>query len=88
VVRHAGGVLAGLGLDAGQGGAGLLGFDDAGGPAIDVEEIVGGAVARFEGELPDGHAATGVEIDGARILHGPAGRDEGGVDRLAGGGFG
>jgi hypothetical protein len=34
VVRHPRGIFGGLGLDAGQGGAGLLGLDDTGGLAV------------------------------------------------------
>ena len=44
VIGHAGRIFVSLGLNACQGGAGFLGFDDAGGLAVHVEKVVGGAV--------------------------------------------
>jgi hypothetical protein len=66
------GVAPGLGRDAGQGGADFLGLDDAGGFAVQVEQVIGEAVALFQGELADGHALRCAEIGLAPVLDGPA----------------
>ena len=69
VVGQAGAVLLRLHFDATQGEALRLGFDDAHGLPVDVEEVVGGAVAWLEAELAYGDAAGGVQVDGAGVLH-------------------
>lgn len=77
-------VLAGLSLDAGQCGALLLGFDDAGGLAIEVEQVVGAAVAGFEREFAQRDAARGVDVGLGDVEHAPACRAEQTVDVLPG----
>ncbi len=81
------GVLVGLDLDAGEGGAGLLGLDHPGSLAVNVEEVVGEAVTG-ERKLADRHPARRMDVGGADVLHGPAGRLQQAVDLLAGFSFG
>ena len=50
----------------------LLRFDHTHGIAVDVEQVVGRAVARLQRELADGNAAGGVNVDGFGVLHAPA----------------
>ena len=64
-------VGAGLHLDAGERGALLLCFDDAGGLAVDVEQVVRGAVAGVQLELAQRQTARGGEIRGFVVLNGP-----------------
>lgn len=84
------GVLPGLESDALERVARRLGFDDADGPPLDVEEVVGEAALRFavllplERVLPDGHAGACVDVHVAVVLNGPARRHELAVDLLAG----
>ena len=61
---------------------------DPGGLAVDVEQVVGEAVARLEGELADRDPTGRVQVRLVSVLDGPAGLLKGGVDRLAGGVFG
>ncbi len=78
-------VLFGLHLDAGEGFALLLRFDHAHGVAVDLQQVVGRTVAWLQQELAYGNAAGGLDIDGFRVLHGPARQGERIVDALAGG---
>jgi len=55
-VGEADAVFSGLDFDGGERDAGFLGFDDAYGETVDIEEIVGETVAFFEGEFADGDA--------------------------------
>jgi hypothetical protein len=65
-------------------GAFSLGFDYAGGFAVDVEQIVGEAKTLIEHKLADRHATRGVDVGLLEILNGPARCGEQGVDGLAG----
>jgi hypothetical protein len=62
-----------LDLDASERRAPLLGFDDAGGPAIDVQQVVGKAVPGFEREFAQRDATRGVDVGRGNVLHRPAG---------------
>jgi len=75
-VRKAGGVAAGLGLDAGEGVARRLGLHDADRLPIYEEEIVGVAVPTPEGELAQRDAACSDQIRGLGILDDPASSGE------------
>jgi hypothetical protein len=66
------GVLGGLDLDAGEGGTLPLGLDDPRGAAVDVEQVVGGAVAGCERELTNRHATAGGDVGLFRVTHQPA----------------
>ncbi|MDZ7652834.1 MAG: hypothetical protein U5L03_09920 [Burkholderiaceae bacterium] len=66
------GVAGGLDFHAGERGALLLGFDHAGGLAVDVEQVVGGAVAGVELELAQRHAARGLQVGGLVVLDVPS----------------
>lgn len=88
VVGEAIAVFGGLGFDAGEGRANFFGFDGADGMGIDEEEVVGFAVAGFEGDFADGDATGGVEVEGGAVLDKPPGSFEGGVDLEASDGFG
>ena len=85
VIGQPTGVLFGLHLDAGEGFALLLRFDHAHGVAVDVQQVVGRTVAWLQQKLAYGNAAGGLDIDGFRVLHGPARQGERIVDALAGG---
>ena len=80
--RQALGVLAGLDFDAGKGGAQLLGLDDAGGLAVEVEQVVGKAAAGFEREFAQRHAAGGVDVGLGDVENLPACRIQQAVDLL------
>jgi hypothetical protein len=67
-------VAGGLHLDAGEGGARLLGLDHAGGFGVDVEQVVGKAVAGVQGEFADRHATGGVDVGVRHVADMPAGR--------------
>ena len=67
-------VLVGLDLDTGEGMAGRLRLHHPGGLAVDVEEIVGLAMARLQGEIANGDAAAGVDVGAAVVLNQPARR--------------
>ena len=71
VIGHAGAVLLGLCLHAGQREPFGLGLDNADGLLVDVEEVVGAAVARLEGELTHRHPTAGVQIEGVSVLDRP-----------------
>src|SRR6266852_7872518 len=86
--READTVFFGLDFVAGEGGAFFFSFDDAGGDGVDVEEIVGFAVAGFQGEFADGDAAGGVDVGFVAGLDEPAGVGEEPVNGLAGAVFG
>jgi hypothetical protein len=73
---------------AGEGGAFFFGFDDSSGNGVYVEEIVGFAVAGFQGELADGDAAGGVDVGLVARLDEPAGVGEEPVDGFASAVFG
>jgi hypothetical protein len=55
--------------DGGERGAGLFGFDDDDGDAIDEQEVI--ARASFERHFADGNAGSGGEIEGFVILEYP-----------------
>ena len=82
LVGEAGDVLAGLGLDADEGGADLLGLEHADRLAVHEEQVVGNAVAGLEGELADGDTchrpARGGrgQVDRPVVLDDPAGRGQ------------
>ena len=75
-------VMRGLLGNARQQRAFLLGFDDADGLAIDQQQVIAGA--GLERCFAQRDALPGGEIHRLVILRGPAGRDELGVDLLAG----
>ena len=64
VVGQASAVLLGLDFDAGKGGTLGLGLDDDRRLLVHVEKVVGGAVARLQGELAHRYSAAGVQVDG------------------------
>ena len=70
-IRQPVAVLAGLGLDAGERVAGRLGLHDAGRVLIDVQQVIGDAVAGFQAELAHGNAPCGVDVHRVSVLHGP-----------------
>ena len=72
VVGQAGAVLLRLTFDALEGRALRFGLDDAHGLPVDIEEVVGSAVAGLEAELAHGDAAGGVQVDGGGVLNGPS----------------
>ncbi len=84
MVGHALRVLPRLDLDPRQGGAHLLGLDDARRLAVDVEEVVGEAMSWLQRELADRDTAPSVDIGPGDVLDVPSGRDESGIDRLPG----
>jgi hypothetical protein len=75
-VGQAGAGLGRLRLDAGERLAGLLGLDDAGGLAVDVEQVVGDAVPPLQRALAPGDPAAGVEARRVGVLDDPAGAAE------------
>src|ERR1019366_9055267 len=77
-------VFAGLDFDCDEGNSLLLGLDDSGGVAVDVEEVVGETVAGGEWELTDSAAAASFDIDAIAILNEPAGGGKQAVDVSAG----
>ena len=83
-IRHSRRVFLRLHLDAGEGFALLLRLDDPNRLAIDVEQVVGVAVARFQAELPDRDTPPGVQVHRIAGLDVPARLDQGSVDLLAG----
>jgi hypothetical protein len=87
-VGQAGAGLGRLRLDPGEGFAGLLRLDDPGGLAVDVEQVVGDAVAPLQRELAKGHAPAGVDARRVGVLDDPAGAAEVLVDRASGVVFG
>lgn len=78
------GITTGLRFDAGEGRALLLGLDHAAGTAIDIQQVVGGAMAFDQRKFADRNAVCGVQIDLGEILHRPAGGAEQRVDGLPG----
>lgn len=78
------GVLCGLHLDANEGRALFLGFDDAGGLAVDVEHVIREAVAFRELKLSYGDPAVGGDVRVHRVADDPACRREQPIDLLAG----
>jgi hypothetical protein len=81
--RQALGVAGGLHFHAGEGGALFLGLDHAGGFGVDVEQVVGKAVAGVQGEFADGHATGGVDVGIRHVADVPAGRSKKRVDGLS-----
>ena len=78
------GVSLRLGLDAGERGAFLLRFDDARGPSVDVEQVVGKTVTRFQGKVSDRNAPIRQDVRVALIAHCPARLGEQPVDVFSG----
>ncbi len=78
------GVARRLGLDARERDAFFLRFDHAGRSSVDVEQIVGKAVAGLQRKFADRHAARGVDVGFAHGLHRPAGGCKQPVDLGAG----
>ena len=64
-------VLPGLGLNAGQRRSFSFGFDYADRLLIDVEQIVGKAVSRLEGEFADCDATASVKVGSGDFLDEP-----------------
>ena len=75
-------VLLGLLGEAGERGAGLLGLDRAGCPAVDEQEVVG--LAGGQREFADRHAARGLAVEFVAMLQDPPGGFELPVDQIAG----
>jgi hypothetical protein len=71
VVGEADAIFGGLDFDRGERDARFLGFDDADGGTVDIEEIVGETVAFFEGVFADGDALGEGEVDFVAGLDGP-----------------
>jgi len=65
-------VLLGLGLNASQRCSFSFGLDYANRLLIDVEQIVGKAVSRLEGEFTDCDATASVKVGSCNVLHTPA----------------
>lgn len=72
-----------LPLDARQGRALGLGLDDPDNLPLDVEEVVGPAVARLHDHLTAGHAIAGEQVQAALVLHRPTGVSKLTVDEHA-----
>ena len=70
-IRQPVAVPARLGLDAGERVAGRLGLDDAGRLPIDVQQVIGDAVAGFQAELAHRDAPCGGDVHRVSVLHGP-----------------
>jgi hypothetical protein len=73
-----------LEFHAREGGALLLGLDEAGGLAFHIEKVVGEAEAPFQRKFAQGNASRGMQIGGVNILHGPTGGGEQTIDFLPG----
>jgi hypothetical protein len=86
-VGQALGVAGRLHFHAREGGALLLGLDDAAGLAVDVQQIVGKAKAGVEGKLADGHAWGGVDVGIRHAAHMPTRCGEQRINVLTGAGF-
>jgi len=86
--RQAQRVTRRLDLDPGERRALLLGFDNTGGLAVDVEQVVGEAVPGFEREFAQRYTPGGVDVGRGDALHRPAGSGQELVDLLAGALFG
>jgi hypothetical protein len=71
-----------LELDASECCALLLGLDDTGGFAINVEQIVSKAEAAFKRELPKRNAAGRVDVGLGKVANRPPGSAEQSVDFL------
>jgi hypothetical protein len=80
--RQAVEIFARLRFDPGQGVPLRLRLDDADGPGVDVEHVVG--LAGGQGKLPHGHPPPGRDIHLAVVLHDPAGLFQLPVDLLTG----
>ena len=82
------GVAFGLQLNCGESGspAVRLGLDDTNGPSVGKEHVVGRTDVGLV--LADRDADPGIEVDGAPVLHIPAGRPEAVVDPVPGDLFG
>ena len=86
--RQALGVAGALHFHAAEGSAFFLGFDDAAGLAVDVQQVVGKAVAGFQGKFADGDAGRCPEVGVGHIADVPARCGEQRVNGLAGTGLG
>jgi hypothetical protein len=73
-----------LDLDFNERNARLLGFDHSGCVSVDVEEIIGKAMAGRQLEFADRDTAGGFDVDAVAILDQPAGGDQEAVDVSAG----
>ena len=65
-------VLLGLDFHADESHAFFLGFDDAGGLAVHIEEIVRKAVPAHEGKISEDYAPPGMKICALVVLNSPA----------------
>ncbi len=72
-----------LHFNTGERGALFLGLDHAGGFGVDVQQVVGKAVAGVEGKLADRHATGGVDVGIRHVADMPAGRSKKRVDGLS-----
>ena len=72
VLRQACAVLLRLDLHAGKGGTFWLGLDDAHRLLVDVEQVVGGAMAGLQRKLAHSYSAAGVQVDGVGVLNRPS----------------
>jgi hypothetical protein len=77
-------VASGLHFNAGERRALLLRFDHAAGLAVEIEQVIGEAMAIVQRELADRHAGSGPEIDIGHALHDPPGGGEQAVDLFSG----
>jgi hypothetical protein len=68
------GVAAALQLYSGERCALFLGLDNAAGLAVYIEQVVGDAKARVEGEFADRHASGGMDVGVCHIADVSAGR--------------
>ncbi len=66
-------VFGRLDLDTGERRTLFFRLDDPGGAPIYIEEVVGGAVTRFEGNIADSYAPRGGQIHATGVLNGPPG---------------
>jgi len=84
IVRQSLAIFAGLDFDFDKGHARLLGLDDSGRVAVDIEEVVGETVSAGQLEFADGDSASGLDVDTVAILDQPTGGGQEAVDVSAG----
>ena len=82
VLRQLVHVVVGLVGHTAEGDTGLLGLDDAGGLAVNEQQVVAGPGG--QGELPYCHAQGGVSVEGIAVLQDPAGVPQEPVDLVPG----
>ena len=83
-VRQSVAVLARLGLHAGECVTGRLGLDYPSRLLVDIQQVIGGAVAGYQPELAHRHTSGRRQVERVDILHGPSGLLEQGVNLYSG----